>query len=69
MTKEIELKKKQGCKPYVMSPEEALEFFDRHGIKYEICDTPVPVLGNRVSCGVPSDTGEQVIISICPSRW
>ena len=61
MTKEIELKKKQGYKPYVMSPEEALEFFDRHGIQYEICDTPVPVLGNRVSCGVPSDTGEQVI--------
>ncbi len=61
MSKKIELKKKKGCEAYVMSPEEALEFFDRHGIKYEICDTPVPVLGNRVSCGIPSDTGEQVI--------
>ena len=60
MTKKIELKV-QGYEPCVMSPEEAIAYMDAHGIKYEICDTPVPVLGNSVSCGVPQDVGEQMI--------
>ena len=47
--------------PYVMSPEETLEFFDCHDIKYEICDTPVPVLSNKVSCGTPLDIGDLMI--------
>ena len=51
----------RGFEPYVMTPEEALAFLDRKGIKYEICDTPVPVLGNKVNCGVPLDSGEQMI--------
>ena len=44
-----------------MSFEETLAFLDSRGIKYEICDTPVPVLGNKVNCGVPLDPGEQMI--------
>ena len=60
MTKKIELKKK-GWEPYVMSPEEAMAYLDAHGIEYEICDTPVPVLANGVSCGMPQDVGEQMI--------
>ena len=44
-----------------MSYEEALAFLDSKGIKYEICDTPIPVLANKVNCGVPLDPGEQMI--------
>ena len=50
-----------GWQPHVMTPEEALAFLDSKGIKYEICDTPVPVLANKVNCGVPLDSGEQMI--------
>jgi SOS-response transcriptional repressor LexA len=50
-----------GWQPCVMTPEEALAFLDSKGIKYEICDTPVPVLANKVNCGVPLDSGEQMI--------
>ena len=60
MTKKIELKVK-GCEPYVMSPEEAMAYMDANDIRYEICDTPVPVLANSVSCGMPQDVGEQMI--------
>lgn len=60
MTKTVKLNVK-GWEPYVMSAEEAIAYMDANGIKYEICDTPVPVLGNRVSCGVPQDVGEQMI--------
>ena len=60
MTKTVKLKK-NGIMPYVMTAEEALAFFDSKGIKYEICDTPVPVLANRVSCGLPQDSGAQMI--------
>ena len=60
MTKNV--KNKENCwMPYVMSPEETLEFFDCHDIKYEICDTPVPVLSNKVSCGTPLDIGDLMI--------
>lgn len=44
-----------------MSYEEALTFLDSKGIKYEVCDTPVPMLANKVNCGVPLDPGEQMI--------
>ena len=50
-----------GWEPYFMSYEEALAFLDSKGIKYEICDTPVPVLANRVNCGVPLDIGDLMI--------
>ena len=50
-----------GWEPYFMSYEEALAFLDSKGIKYEICDTPIPVLANKVNCGVPLDPGEQMI--------
>lgn len=52
---------KNGYEPYVMTPEEAMESFDSKGISYEICDTPVPVLANKVNCGVPLDSGKQMI--------
>lgn len=60
MTKNVKLKEK-SCGMIVMSPEEVYEFFDRNGIEYHICDTPVPVLSNTVSCGLPQDAGEQMI--------
>ena len=44
-----------------MTPEELFAFLDSKGIKYEICDIPVPVLANKVNCGVPLDSGEQMI--------
>ncbi len=47
--------------PSVMSAEEAMEWLDGKGISYELCDTPVPVTGNRVNCGKPLDSGEQTI--------
>lgn len=47
--------------PYYMSYEETLAFLDSKGIRYEVCDTPVPVLANKVNCGVPLDSGEQMI--------
>ena len=47
--------------PSVMSAEEAMEWLDGKGISYELCDTPVPVTGNRVNCGKPLDAGEQTI--------
>ena len=50
-----------GWEPYVMTPEEVMASLDSKGIPYEICDTPVPVLANKVNCGVPLDSGEQMI--------
>lgn len=47
--------------PYCMSAEETMEWMERNGIRYEVCDTPVPVLSNKVSCGVPLDIGDLVI--------
>lgn len=60
MTMKIKLKK-NGWEPDIMSAEEAIAFMDANGIRYEICDTPVPVLGNKVSCGVPADMGDIMI--------
>lgn len=50
-----------GWEPDLMTAEEAMAFFDSKGIAYEICDTPIPVLANRVNCGKPLDAGEQMI--------
>ena len=50
-----------GWEPYVMTPEEVFDLLDSMGIPYEICDPPIPVLDNRVNCGVPLDSGEQMI--------
>ena len=47
--------------PSVMSAEEAMEWLDGKGLKYEVCDTPVPVSGNKVSCGKPLDIGDYMI--------
>ena len=47
--------------PSVMSADEAMEWLDGKGLKYELCDTPVPVSGNKVNCGKPLDAGEQTV--------
>ncbi len=60
MTKKKETEE-NGWEPYVMTPEEVFDLLDSMGIPYEICDTPIPVLDNRVNCGVPLDSGEQMI--------
>ena len=52
-----------GWMPNVMTPEEAMASFDSRGIPYELCDTTVPVLDNKVNCGAPLDSGEQMIDS------
>ena len=43
--------------PEMMAPEEALALLDNKGIRYEMCDTPVPYSENKVSCGKPLDIG------------
>ena len=35
----------------VLSPEEALAWLDSKEIRYEVCDTPVPIMANKASCG------------------
>lgn len=60
MTKKMK-QERNGFEPYVMTPEEVFADLDRKGVKYEICDTPIPVLENRVNCGKPLDSGEQMI--------
>lgn len=60
MTKTVKLRE-HGVEPYIMSAEEALAYLDSKGIRYEICDTEVPVLANAVSCGMPQDVGAQAI--------
>ena len=62
MTKKMRTEE-NGWMPYVMTPEEAMDSLANRGIPYELCDTPVPVLENRVNCGVPLDSGEQMIDS------
>ena len=51
----------KGKEPYIMTMEETMALLDSKGIHYDICDTPVPVLANKVNCGVPLDSGEQMI--------
>lgn len=60
MTKKKRIEE-SGWMPYLMTPEEVMTSFDSKGISYEICDTPVPVLGNKVNCGAPLDLGDQMI--------
>ena len=64
MTKKVK-SEGTGWEPYFMSCEETLAFLDSKGIRYEICDTPVPVLANKVNCGAPLDSGEQMIDGSC----
>ena len=47
--------------PEMMAPEEALALLDNKGIRYEMCDTPVPYSENKVSCGKPLDIGDYMI--------
>ena len=47
--------------PEMMAPEEALAFLDNKGIRYDVCDTPVPYSENKVSCGKPLDIGDYMI--------
>ncbi len=54
-------KERMTWEPEMMTPEETMAFLDSKGIKYEICDTPIPVLSNKVKCGQPTDSGEEVI--------
>ena len=47
--------------PSVMTATETMEWLDSMGIRYEVCDTPVPVLDNKVSCGSPLDIGDLMV--------
>ena len=47
--------------PEMMAPEEALAFLDNKGIRYDVCDTPVPYSENKVNCGRPLDIGDYMI--------
>ena len=47
--------------PNVMTAEEAMAWLDGKGISYEVCDTPVPLLGNKVNCGTPLGIGDEMI--------
>lgn len=47
-----------------MKKEELQEIFallDEAGVKYELCDTPVPVSLSGVPCGFPTDLGDECI--------
>lgn len=44
-----------------MTPEESMAWLDNMGIKYEVCNTPVPVLANKVNCGQPLGMGDLMI--------
>ena len=45
----------------MMTAEESLAWLDSKGIRYEVCDMPVPVVGNKVNCGTPLDMGDLMI--------
>lgn len=60
MTKKFKTNK-ESAEFVILSPEEALEQLGSNGIKFEICDTPVPVMGNKASCGMPKDVGDEMI--------
>ena len=53
MKKELVREKDRTCEPSVMTADEAMAWLDSKGISYEVCDTPVPLLGNVVNCGSP----------------
>ena len=54
-------KTENAWEPEMMAPEEALAFLDNKGIRYDVCDTPVPYSENKVSCGRPLDIGDYMI--------
>jgi DNA polymerase V len=60
MTKKFKTNK-DSAEFAILSPEEALAWLDGNGIKYEICDTPIPIMGNKASCGTPKDIGDEMI--------
>ena len=46
---------------YVMSPEEVKDWLKRMNIAFEVCDTPIPIMGNKVNCGVTLGVGDEMI--------
>jgi SOS-response transcriptional repressor LexA len=46
---------------YVMSPKEAIVWLDTMGVRYEVCDTPIPIMGNKLNCGVTLGIGDETI--------
>lgn len=60
MTKRLTTEER-GWMPYVMTEEETRALLESRGIGYVDCDTPVPVVANKVSCGVPQDMGDLMI--------
>lgn len=47
--------------PDVMSAEEAMTWLNSKDVDFDLCDTPVPLLGNTVSCGLPLGIGDELI--------
>ena len=47
--------------PLMMPAEETIAWLESKCIRYELCDTPVPVSVSKVSCGVPSEIGDYMI--------
>lgn len=47
--------------PYVMPAEEGMRWLESKGIMFDVCDTPIPLLGNEVNCGVPLGIGDEII--------
>ena len=41
--------------------KDIFELLDGSGVKYELCDTPVPVSLSGVPCGFPEDMGDECI--------
>ena len=44
-----------------MSPEEVKDWLKRMNIAFEVCDTPIPIMGNKVNCGVTLGVGDEMI--------
>lgn len=44
-----------------MSPEEVKDWLKRENIAFEVCDTPIPIMGNKVNCGVTLGVGDEMI--------
>lgn len=47
--------------PLMMPAEETIAWLESKCIRYELCDTPVPVSVSKVSCGLPSEIGDYMI--------
>jgi len=57
----MEMKMKRSWQPDVMTAEEAMTWLENKGINYDVCDTPVPLLGSAVNCGAPQGIGDEQI--------